>query len=68
MNKFERIKIYQQKVYDCLQKVNIEVKKIKNVSQALRAKLTDIILSDCAKEFGLTFTNVKIIYYGKTKL
>lgn len=61
-------KIYQQKVYDCLQKVNIEVKKIKNVNQALRIKLTDIIISDCAKEFRLTFTNVKIIFYGKTKL
>lgn len=61
-------KIYQQKVYDCLQFVNKEAGKIRNVKQAVRAKMIDFIIADAVKKFGLKFTNVKIIYYGKTKL
>ena len=60
-------KIHQQKVFDCLQKVKIEADKIK-AKQKLRLKLIDIVISDCAKEFGLNFTNMKIIFYGKVKL
>ncbi len=62
------LKIHQQKVYDCLQFVNKEAGKIRNVKQAVRAKMIDFIIADACEKYWLKFTNVKIIYYGKTKI
>lgn len=60
--------MHQQKVYDCMQLINVEVKKIKCLSQKAREKMYNLIIADAAKKYGLQFTNVKIIFYGKTKL
>lgn len=60
-------KLHQQKVYDCIQKINKEVNKIgRNVGAKLREKLVTIIIADESKKHGLLYINVWLIYHGKS--